>query len=365
MRSEKRNKKKILLLCPHPEGYVPGQRLKYEQYLDIFRQNGYTVDVSPFMSEAFQKIVYTRGNYAKKVFWTLAGYFRRMGELFKIRQYDIVYVFLWVTPFGPPFFEKLVRRLGKSVIYDIDDMIYLQDHKSKANPVISKLKGKTKPIYLFKSADAVITSTDAIQDFASKLNNNVVHIPVTIDTARYRPKDSYVVRDRPIVLGWSGSMSTSPYLHLLDDVLKELRKEINFTLLVMGDEHFAIEGITVEALPWKEVYEVEVIRRFDIGLYPLPANDWVLGKGGGKALQYMAAGVPTVATDVGINYKIISHNENGFLVKTKEEWADALRKLIHHEALRKSVGIKAVKTIEEMYSVNTNKEKYLQILDRF
>ena len=94
-------KKKILILCPHPVGYAPGQRLKYEQYFDYFREAGYEITVSPFMSETFQKMVYTKGRFLEKAFWTVAGYFRRIYDMFRIRNYDLVYVFLWVVPFAP------------------------------------------------------------------------------------------------------------------------------------------------------------------------------------------------------------------------------------------------------------------------
>src|SRR5215470_2888977 len=100
MSSEKsNNRKRILVICPHPIGYAPGQRLKYEQYFDIFKENGYDISISAFMSESFQKIVYKKGNYVQKIFWTIAGYFKRIFDLLRMRNYDVVYVFLWVAPF--------------------------------------------------------------------------------------------------------------------------------------------------------------------------------------------------------------------------------------------------------------------------
>jgi glycosyltransferase involved in cell wall biosynthesis len=359
-----KGKKKILILCPNPEGYAPAQRLKYEQYLDIFRENGFEVNVSPFISEAFQQIVYRKGHYLQKFFYTLAGYGRRLLDLFRLPSYDIIYISLWVTPFGPPIFERLVRLFSRRIVYDIDDMIFLEGVKSKASPLISSFKGKNKPVYLFRVSDCVITSTDTIEDFARRLNSNVVSIPVSVNTGIYTPRTSYDEVGGKITLGWTGSYTTSPYLHLLDDVLHKLRQKFDFRLLVMGDENFRIEGIDVQAIPWKESYEVETIRRFDIGLYPLPVNDWVLGKGGGKALQYMALGVPTVATGIGANFKIITPGVDGFLVKTDEEWIEALCALIQDQSLRERIGRKGITTIEETYSVNANKGKYLEIFNR-
>lgn len=357
MPSEKRNR--ILIICPHPEDTAPGQRLKYEQYFGYFRQAGFDVEVKSFMSVRFQNIVYKKGNLLAKVFWTLSGYVHRLLQAFTLRRYDIVYIFLWVTPFGPPFFERLYRGLSKKVIYDIDDMIYVKAPNSP-NPRVAWLKGKTKPIYMFKNADYVLTSTPAIEEFAKKYNKNVINIPVTVNTDKYTPKDRY--DSEKIILGWSGSVSTSPYLHLLDPVLLELRKKYDYKLLVMGDENFRIEGLDIEAIPWKEEYEVSTIRRFDIGLYPLPVDSWVHGKGGGKALQYMAAGVPTVATAVGANFKIIEQGVSGFLVKTDDEWLACLEKLMNDEMLRKQIGQKGVQVVREHFSVHANKEVYLSVL---
>ena len=363
MPSERKNKK-MLLLCPNPEGYAPGQRLKYEQYLDIFRAHGFDITISSFISEPFQQIVYKPGHYVQKAFYTVGGYLHRIGDLFRIRRYDIIYIALWVTPFGAPLFERMVRMLARRIVYDIDDMIFLDTVKSKASPLISRFKGRTKPVYLFRVSDHVITSTDTIEEFARKLNDHVVSIPVSINTEVYTPRTDYAAKGR-LTIGWSGSYSTSPYLHLLDNVLRTLRSRYDFRLLVMGDENFRIEGVDLEAIPWKESYEVETIRSFDIGLYPLPADDWVLGKGGGKALQYMSLGVPTVATGIGANFKIITPGVDGFLVKTEEEWIEALSRLIEDASLRERVGRRGISTIEEKYSVRANYSKYLEIFDSY
>jgi len=362
MPSEKNPEKKILVLCPHPVGYAPGQRLRYEQYLDSFREAGYKVQVSPFMTEGFQKMVYKKGRNIEKIFWTLFGYLKRFLNLFTLPRYDVVYVFLWVTPFGLPLFERITRVLSKKIIYDIDDLIYSKT-KSKANPVISGIKGRNKPLYLFRKADHVITSTITIGEFARQYNNHVSIIPVSVNTKIFIPKSDYAVNGK-LVVGWSGSLSTSPYMHLLDDMLCELKNDLDFRLVILGDPGFHIEGLDIESWAWSKEKEVPVIRGFDIGLYPLPDEQWVYGKGGGKALQYMALGVPTIATAIGMNFKIIRDGENGFLVKTKEEWIQAIKQLSASQQLREKIGKNAVETVAGSYSVEANEEFYLAILNR-
>jgi glycosyltransferase involved in cell wall biosynthesis len=355
-------KKSILFICPYPENVAPSQRLKFEQYYSSFEAVGYKVEARSFISEDFYKIVYKKGNFFAKTFYSFLGYLRRLQTLFVLHRYDIVYIHLWVTPFGPPIFEWLYRKLSPKIIYDIDDLVYL-NNTSKANPIVRFLKGRSKPILLIKSSDHVITCTPYLDQFVRKYNGNTTDISSTINTTLYKPKSNYAVKEK-IVIGWSGSHSTSKYLHLLDDVLHELAKSHSFKLLVMGDADFKLDGVEVEALPWKEEYEVDVIKSFDIGLYPLPDEEWILGKSGLKALQYMAAGVPVVATAIGTIHRIIQPGVNGFLVSTPDEWKQALINLMENEKLRQRVGKQAADTVERSYSINANKKHYLTILDR-
>ena len=142
MQQEKKNsvrRYKMLVICPHPENMVPGQRLKYEQYFNHFRENNIDVVVKPFMNVRFQEIVYKKGYFFEKIYWTLVGYWKRFFLLFSIRKYDLSYIFLWVTPFGPPLFEWMVCKLSKKIIYDIDDLVYLPESKSSVNNLISGL----------------------------------------------------------------------------------------------------------------------------------------------------------------------------------------------------------------------------------
>jgi glycosyltransferase involved in cell wall biosynthesis len=356
-------KHKMLVICPHPENIAPGQRLKYEQYFEYFRANSIEVTVRPFMSNRFQNIVYKKGRFLEKVGWTLRGYWLRFIQLFTLRRYDVVYVFLWVTPFGPPFFEWLFCKLAKKIIYDIDDLVFLPGIKSDVNPVISSLKGRSKPFFMMKHADHVITCTPYLDSIVRKYNQRTTDISSTINTDKYRPKMDYHINNEKVVLGWSGSVSTIKHLRVLEPVFKQLQEGgLPFRLLVMGDENFRLDGIDVEALAWKESYEVEVIKRFDIGLYPLPDEQWVFGKSGLKALQYMAAGVPTIATAIGTNFRIIKDGYNGFLVKNNEEWIACLKKLINDEQLRRTIGQTGAEEVEKKFSINANRDIYLNII---
>jgi glycosyltransferase involved in cell wall biosynthesis len=356
--------KKILVICPFPENEVPGQRLKYEQYFDSWREAGFEITISPFVSKKFMKIIYQPRKFHLKILYTLLGYCRRFLMLFKIRKYDVIYSFLWVTPFGPPIFEYAVSVLSKKLIYDIDDLVFLR-HASHANKFIAFLKGKSKPILLMKKAKHVITCTPYLDNFVRQFNSSTTDISSTVDTEiRYIPVNSYK-NDHQIVIGWSGSHSTSKYLYLLKDVFIELAQEIDFILIVMGDEKFSIQGINIEAIEWKEDIEISTLQKFDIGVYPLPFEDWVLGKSGLKAIQYMALGIPTLATDIGTIHRIIEHEENGYLIPENDKnlWKENIKKLIQNSALRKTIGENGRLIIEKKFSLKANKDKYLNVLN--
>lgn len=355
--------KKILFMVPYPFDKAPSQRLKFEQYYSYFEENGFVISHRAFISEAFWEVIYKKGFWFSKFRFTVSGYLKRISDLFRIRQYDVVYIHLWATPFGFPVYEWLVCLLARRVIYDIDDLVYLADSKSHVNKLVSGLKGRNKPIFLMKKADHVITCTPYLDNFVRKYNQRTTDISSTINTNTNRPKKEYDFREPLPVLGWSGSHSTSKYLHLLEPVFRQLKNEgIHFKLLVMGDAEFTIDGIEVEALPWKEAYETAVIRRFDIGLYPLPDEQWVYGKSGLKALQYMAAGVPTIATAIGANFRIMKEGHTGFLARSAEDWIRIIKALLASQSLREQMGTAAAAFVQQHFSVAANKDTYLSIL---
>ncbi|MBC7654935.1 MAG: glycosyltransferase, partial [Oligoflexus sp.] len=293
-------KAKVLFIVPYPINTAPSQRLKFEQYYSIFQQNGFELSQDSFMSQNFWNIAYKKGYYFLKIYHTLLAYIRRLYLLFFIKKYDIIYIHLWCTPFGFPFYEWLIKKLARKVIYDIDDMIYL-GNTSENNKIIGFLKSTQKVMFLAKNADHIFTSTPKLVEFLSQYNSSITLIPATIDTDKYKP--NHTLDTNEICIGWSGSHSTSKYLHLLDDVLKGITQKYNIRILVMGDPDFHVDGLkNLELMSWSLETELHNLQRINIGLHPLPDEEWVYGKSGGKLVQYMAVGIPIVATAIGPNY---------------------------------------------------------------
>lgn len=354
--------KRILVVCPYPQGFAPSQRLKYEQYFPHFESVGYNVEVASFMTPEGYRIAYTKSAIFKKILTTLSGYLKRVALLFKLPFYDIVYVHLWVTPFGFPVFEFLYSVLSKKIVYDIDDLVFL-DNESVANSWVSKFKGKQKPIFLMKHAAHVITCTPFLDNFTRQFNKNTTDISSTVNTDTYIPINNYT-NDHTLIIGWSGSHSTAKYLLLLRNVFIALKKKYDIEIVAMGAADFTMDGVEIKAIPWSEASEIPVIQQFDIGVYPLPDEQWVHGKSGLKAIQYMALGIPTVASKVGEAIKrVIDDDQSGFIASTDEEWIEKLSMLIEDAALRKRLGETARKKVVDKFSIEANKNNYLSIFE--
>jgi len=356
--------KQILVICPYPEGVAPAQRLKYEQYFDFLNQHGYQFTVRSFVSPSLWKCLYKPGHFFRKLFGTLAGYLKRIALIPVVGRYDGIFIYHSASPLGPAFFERIFARLNPRVIYDIDDMIHLA-HSSQANAFTKWLKGPSRVTYLMRRARHIITCTPALDQFASQFNQNRTDISSTINTDTYQPVNPYANQpDQPLTLGWSGSHSTEKYLSLLAPVLREVAKQRKIKLLVIGSGQFQMDGVPVESIAWNRDSEVADLQRIDIGLYPLPDDPWVYGKSGLKALQYMALGLPTVATGIGTNFRVIHHEKCGLLVNTEDQWVAALIDLIDHPEKRRTLGTAARQRVEQFYSIKANQNVYLAIFDK-
>jgi glycosyltransferase involved in cell wall biosynthesis len=359
-----KSKKRILIICPFPQGVAAGQRLKYEQYLDSWRKTGYDVVVSSFMDDAMWRVVYTHGNFITKIVGVARGYIRRIRDIFRLFRFDIVYVFMWVTPVGTSLFERIFRSCSNNVIYDIEDNLLIETG-NQLNPFSKLLKSPKKTRYLIETADHVITSSPFLNNDCLRINRNhaCTYISSSVDTDRFLPVNDYKNDDK-VTIGWTGTFSSEIYLSLLGNVFLELNKRVDFKLCIISNFDYKFPGIDLEVIQWSKENEVKDLQRLDIGIYPLLQDKWVFGKSGLKAIQYMAFGLPTVATNVGTAPIIIKQMKNGWLVKTDEEWVHALETLVKNPELRRTMGEAARRTVVENYSTHVIEPAYLSILNK-
>jgi len=354
-------RKRILIICPYPEGWAAGQRLKYEQYISHWKKNGYEITISSFFDIDTWRVLYIKNNYIKKIFGTIKGYLKRIRDIKNAEKYDLVYIFLWVSPLGKFFFEKALLNKAKKVIYDFDDSIFL-DSKDKFQNI---LRSPKKFHYLIENAQHVVLSSPFNLDKCMEINRNksVSYIPCSLDTSRFKPIKNNTLPKKKIVLGWTGTFSSIPYLDSIRDVLIKLKEERDFKLLLITNFEYEFSEMDLEIIKWSKESEISDLNKIDIGLYPIHMDEWSLGKGGLKMMQYMAIGIPGVATNYGTAQNIITHGSNGYLVSQDHEWVDVLKLLIDNEELRSQIGAQALNDLEKNYSYNAVKNLYLNILN--
>ena len=356
---------RILILCPFPVGVAAGQRLKYEQYLDDWRLAGWSVTPSPFMDDALWKVVYEPGHFWAKVIGTLKGVARRWRDLARIRRYDVVYVYISASPIGTTLLERLTRWGAKRLIYDIEDNILDGSGAGRSiNPIASLFRSTGKARLLTSTADEVITASPFLVERCRMLNanNRCTLIPPSVDTNRFVP-GIHDPANVPVI-GWTGTFSSQPYLDLLRPVLQQLAQRVQFKLRVIGNFDYALPGVDLEVVRWTKQTEVEDMQAIDIGLYPLPPDDWVLGKAGLKVIQYMAFGIPSVSSDVGTATLQIRHGETGYLADNEEDWVSTLEMLVRDAELRAHIGAAAREEAVRHYSRQAVTGQYRAVLER-
>ncbi len=308
----------------------------------------------------------------------------RLGR--ELRHADIVVLQRKLLPRWQLF---LLRRAACRLLFDLDDAVFLRDsYASRGLHSAARLRRFAATV---RAADAVIVGNAFLAEQAARFTSpdRVCHIPTCIDPDRY-PLAEHVaqgpeevfggaarrsVRSRrrrtaapavtPVQLVWVGSSSTLQGLEAIRPLLEELGGRLpGLRLKLICDRFLELENLPVIASPWTEASEEVEIAAADIGISWLPDDDWSRGKCGLKVLQYMAAGLPVVANPVGVHVEMVRHGENGFLVRTPAEWAEAVGELVQSPLLRRCMGEEGRKRVEQDYSVAAGAGRWAALLHR-
>ena len=352
---------RLLALVPSLYDKSPGQRYRLEQWEPLLRERGVDITYAPFECAELNDVVYKQGQIAKKLRLVVQALGRRAALLSKLTNYDVIYLHREAALLGPAVFERLIHRSGVPIVFDFDDAIFLS-YKSPSNGYLSYLKfaGKTKTNC--RLAAHVMVGNPYLAEYARQFNQNVSIIPTTIDTDKYKPVN---IEDSsgPLVIGWTGSHSTVQHLDTLRSALAKLAQRESIRLRVIGTPNYQIEGVEFETIMWRSETEVEDLSAVDIGIMPLPDDNWARGKCGAKALQFMAMGIPTVCSPVGVNTDIIQDNENGLIANSEEEWIEKLSLLIRSRELRARLGKAGRQTIEQRFSAAVQAPRVYEVLE--
>ena len=347
---------KILALMKYGDR-AASTRQRLRQYCERLDAHDISVEFEPLLDNTYVENL-ALGRKVDRL-RLLSAYWSRIQLLLTRHHFDLIWLHCEAFPYLPGFMERLVFYAGKPVVYDFDDAIFHQYDNHRNIFVRAMLGGKLKP--LLRRVSASSCGNAYLKAYAERFCDNSEILPTVVDTNLYRPAPE-CTRGGPVTIGWIGSPSTWLQLKPIVPLLLRLREKFDLHIRVVGagcvEEHFP----EVDFIDWSEENEVFELQKMDIGIMPLPDEPWARGKCGYKLIQYMACGLPVVASPVGVNAEIVSHGENGFLASTEEEWHESLTRLAADPDLRRAMGVAGRARIESEFSLKVQAPRMVELL---
>lgn len=336
-------------------------------YLEFFREAGIDAVVSPLFDERYHQGI---GNFAKATSFTdvlkyqsyyMSRVTERMRWVRQSDQFDVIILEKELLPYFPYGAEKLLKTHQAKLITLFDDAVHAY-YASHPNWVV-RLLSRKKIERIIRLSDHVIVWNTYLGDYARRLNPNVTTVNTGVDLRRYHLKNYNSSRgnDR-VVIGWIGTPNSYAYIRNLENVFGDLAAHYPVELRVVSSMDYTSSNIAVDNRRWSIETEVEDLCSFDIGIMPLPDDDWTRGKSGCKAVQYFAVGVPAVCSAVGVAPQLIQDGVNGFLARTEQDWRCKLTELIEKQGLRRDMGLKGRQAVETTYSIQSVAPRLVQVL---
>jgi glycosyltransferase involved in cell wall biosynthesis len=324
----------VLFLIQGPE-QVASSRTRAFAYLPHLAKMGVETEALVWNSEAFvARQRHGAVPAAAHVMNTLRHAGIALRAWWAARRHEVVYVQKVILP---GWFLRSLKRGGRRLVFDYDDALYALAPGADRGPrALLRRHRMRRFTACLSAADLVVIENEPNRMLTEQYCANTLTITGPIDTDRYRP----AVRERrgEVVLGWIGSPSTTSYLRMLEPVVRDLASRYSIALHLIGAGTIDIPGVAVRSYRWSLEDEVRNLATFDVGLMPLTDDPWSRGKGGYKILQYMAMGIPTVASPVGINAGLVRHGETGLLASSAEQWRAALERLVVDADERERMG---------------------------
>jgi glycosyltransferase involved in cell wall biosynthesis len=336
-------------------------------YLEFFRGAGVEAVVAPLFDEPYHQGI---GNFARAtsltdIFRHWPYYMSRVTERMRwIRQsdrFDIVVLEKELLPYFPYGAEKLLKTRRAKLVTLFDDAVYAY-YASHPNRLV-RLLSYRKIERIINLSDHIIVWNAHLGEYARQLNPHVTVVNTGVDLRRYRLKDYTTSQGRDrVVIGWIGTPGSYPYIQELEDVFRGLAARYPVELRIVSSVDYVSQNIRVDNRRWSIETEVDDLCSFDIGIMPLPNNEWTKGKSGCKAVQYLAVGVPAICSPVGVTSEIVRDGVNGFLVDTPEAWFEKLAALIENPELRQQQGLAGQKLVENSYSIQSVAPRLIETL---
>lgn len=334
-------------------------RLRMMQFAPALAEAGIDLDVSPFFDDLYlQKAHASERAHAQLVL----AFLRRFKSLRVIRDADLVWVEKEAFPWLPWVIENAFLPSHVPIVSDYDDAIF-HNYDIHRSSVVRSLMGRKIDRVMARSS-LVAAGNSYLADRAEKAGARKIEIvPTVVDAAAYAARKTSAESKKGAFVGWIGTPSTwAAYMDPMMPMLQDAMARVSSRLRVVGAGEAASRHPNVDNLVWSEDAEVSEIQEMDIGIMPLTDTPWARGKCGYKLIQYMACGLPVIASPVGVNSEIVEHGVNGFLASNEAEWREALDALLTDPELRARMGAAGRKKVEEQYSLQVWGPRVAQML---
>lgn len=295
------------------------------------------------------------------------------------KEYDV----FWTSYFSDDASAAAIfyhaQKHGKKVIVDVDDN-YLDVPES--NLLYGKFKkGKKDRAYLsaiLSLADVLTVSTEPLKE---RLYNHIKEVhgiekPIyVIPNANYIEDWNYPTVDKPVdkfTIGYTGSNSHHDDIQMVLPAIKRIMakySEVHFEMLgaigineikkYLQGYRFTDDMLNrmamVGATPTFKEYPEHLSKQpWDVGICPLVDTLFTRSKSHIKWIEYSMYKIPVIASKVYPYYfpladgkDTIRDGETGLLVKTEDEWFDAIEQLILNPELGKILGQQAYDYVKD------------------
>lgn len=332
-------------------------RMRSIQYEPYLRNAGFDVTHSALLDDDLLERRYRDGRYA--FIALLRAYLHRVQLLMTRRRFDLVWIEKEAFPWWPLVIEAALLT-GVPYVLDFDDATF-HNYDLSTNRFVRILLSSRLDRLMSKAALVACGNGYLAQRAMDAGASWTEIVPTVVDLERYSVSRAVVTSPVPYIV-WIGSPSTAKYLALLHEPLRRLALETSFVLRVIGAEHIVMPGVDVEIVRWSEQTEVASMIDCAIGIMPLQDSPWERGKCGYKLIQYMACGLPVVASAVGANSEIVDGGIDGILVNSTDEWVSALGLLLNSPELRAEMGRAGRRRVEKDYCLQKSGPRLAELM---
>lgn len=320
-------------------------RLRLFQFLPFLQAQGFETRMMPFFEDTYLERLYSGRSTLGP---SLNAYARQIRALPGLADQDLIWVEKEALPWLPWAFERRLLPRHVPIVSDYDDAVFHRYDLHRLR-VVRRVLGRKIDRVMAQSARVLAGNAYLAERAQGAGAGKVDIVPTVVDVTHYRLAPPHAAPRAPRI-GWIGTPSTwQEFLVPLLPMLHDVARRGGARLLVVGAGQDGPD--LTDHRPWREETEVTRIQEMDIGIMPLTDTPWAQGKCGYKLIQYMACGLPVIASPVGVNREIVTHGVNGYLADTEQEWRQALTRLLGDPDLRRAMGAAGRKTVEDRYSL--------------